>query len=148
MSSHLFLGGAADGTWRDVDPNVAHWQVDADRPVRLLPDEPSIIDIDIYRLTYRRMRMAIGKRETSSLFVLVGIPDEEVYGMLLRGYRQGVPVHPPAAFNDGYERGYKAGLHEAIRIVAADNPVGPAHAWNVFRDRIKQLLTCALRAAA
>lgn len=90
MTRHLFIGGPADGEWRDVEHACEVWRV-AEIPAR--PD-PFTLPIASQLLTFREHRYIrrywkdYDSKRLHKFYVHEDIQPRDVFAMLIAGYRQ------------------------------------------------------------
>lgn len=91
MSRHLFIGGPADGEWRDVDADALWWSVtEWSQEIRATPYDPVVDGLVTGRVHHyiRRFWRDDEAKILHTFYVHSSVKTYEVFPMLVSGYRK------------------------------------------------------------
>lgn len=89
MTRHLFIGGPADGEWREVDADSPWWRVvEWPQEVRATPYGPSGVDLQTgtVHMYLRRLYKDFDAGRTHAFYVHPDVKSNEVFSMLVAAY--------------------------------------------------------------
>lgn len=93
MTRHLFLGGYADGEWREVDDDNPRWRV-AEPPGEIIPDPSGSVAYGFAAGTVhvyiRRSLIEQDSGITHTFYVHPDVNPRRLFSLLVAGYRHAV----------------------------------------------------------
>jgi hypothetical protein len=94
MNRHLFIGGPADGEWKEVERERELWRVAELPPVRFDPYSPlDSSQLITYKehVYFRRYWRDDDSNRIHTFYVHSDVPLSSVFSLLIAGYRQPAP---------------------------------------------------------